>query len=205
MHECAGEVPSWALATVKAGHVLALLDTAAAAAGPLPAAATGAKAGLVKGAEAAGPLLSAGRDTEGPADAANGDKALARAAPDAAGAPSPRDEDPVGFGAAAVAPGHAAEAPAAALAEQPSAELPERGGGGAQMGGELGAGVGFSEGFARAGAIAEPPPPGEPVTLAGSGFGGFVHPGSGALHGMDEAMRSSGAEGMLSSDAMDLG
>lgn len=208
MCACAGEVPSWALATVKAEHVSALLDTAAVAAGPLPSAATGAKTGATGGDEAAGALPGTSAETRGAAkpNAANGDEALGRAAHDAPGAPSPRDADPAGFEVAAVAPGHAAETPEAPHAQQASVELSERGGSGAQMGDALGAALEPSQGVsAGAGAMTEPPVPGEPVTLAGAGFGGFVQPDSSALRGLDEAMRSAGAEGRLNDDAMDLG
>lgn len=197
---CAGEVPSWALATVKAEHVGALLDTAAAAAGALTGAATEIKSGAAEGDETAGPLPSTGVDTDGAArlDAANGD--------DAAGVPTSRDAEAVGCGAAGVAPGRGAEALAAPHAQQASAELAERGGGGEQVGGALVAGLEVLQGFdAGSGALAEPPVPGEPVTLAGAGFGGFVQPDSSALRALDEAMQSAGAEGRQNDDAMDLG
>ena len=195
---CAGEVPSWALATVKAEHVGALLDTAAAAAGALPSAATEVKSGATEGDEPAGPLPSTGVETEAAAryEYANGG--------DAAGVSASHDADPLGFGAASVAPGRTAEAPMAPHALQASAE--ERGGGGAQMGNALVAGAEASKGFdAGAGAMTEPPVPGEPVTLAGAGFGGFVQPDPSALRGLDEAMLSAGAEERHNDDAMDLG
>ena len=197
---CAGEVPSWALATVKAEHVGALLDTAAAAAGALPSAATEAKSGATEGDEPAGPLPSTGVETEAAAryEYANGG--------DAAGVSASHDADPLRFGAASVAPERAAEAPMAPHALHASAELAERGGGGAQMGNALVAGAEASKGFdAGAGAMTEPPVPGEPVTLAGAGFGGFVQPDPSALRGLDEAMRSAGAEGRHNDDAMELG
>lgn len=193
-------MPSWALATVKAQHVGALLDTAAAAAGALPSAAAGAKSGAAEGDEPAGPLPSTGMDTEGAArfEAANGN--------DAAGVPTSHDADPAGFAAAGIAPGDAAEASAAPHAQQASAELAGRGGGGAQMGSAHVAGSEVSQGFnAGAGAVTEPPVPGEPVTLAGAGFGGFVQPDPSALDGLDEAVRSAGAEARQNDDAMDLG